>query len=90
MITIMNSTTSSHAVETMHIQFVGNVPAVVALDLRVGDMLIWNGGNTFRVLSKRQASKMFFEIEEASTKTGEVFKRRIKIDRMMPVIKRSN
>jgi hypothetical protein len=47
--------TQSAAPRTIHLQAVGNVPAIPAADLKVGDQLIWNYGRPYEVAAERAA-----------------------------------
>lgn len=72
----------------VHLQYVGLVSARPASTLAVGDWIMWNGGYTYEVVATREVSKCYVEIDEANTETGEIFKRRLKKDRMVATPKK--
>lgn len=77
--------------DTIHLQGIGRVPAKLAGNVVVGDILVWNYGYTSRVLSIRQASPCFIELTILevgpghSEAEGKQFTRRLKIDRLVAV-----
>ncbi|MEV7512122.1 hypothetical protein AB0O57_29615 [Streptomyces sp. NPDC091201] len=58
------------ATPTVHLQSIGRVPAVEAQQLQPGDMVMWNGGSTSKVLKVEEASKHFVRVHLASTVRG--------------------
>jgi hypothetical protein len=70
----------------IHLQSIGLVPAREASLLKSGDRLMYNFGYTYTVLTVKEASKFFVEIEEANDETGEIFKRKLKKDRLVAVV----
>jgi len=76
--------TQSAAPRTIHLQAVGNVPAIPAADLKVGDQLIWNYGRPYEVTAVRDASPKFMEItERAVDGDGTEYPRRLRKDRLV-------
>lgn len=68
--------------KTTHLQNIGAHPALPTEELRVGDIMVWNWGYTSEVISIKQVSKCFFEIEEKAT-DGKVYTRRAKVGRLI-------
>jgi len=50
--------------ETIQLQSVGWVPAKLAVNVKVGDTLMWNFGTTSEVVAVREVSACFVEVTE--------------------------
>lgn len=71
--------------EKIKLQAIGEVPAIKAEEIKVGDTLVWNFGHSYDVVSIQEASPKFLYIEERDQKTGKVYQRRIKKNRLVGV-----
>lgn len=52
--------------KTVHLQFVGKVPAVEASELKAGQITVWNHGFRYEVLAVERLSPKFVRIAMAS------------------------
>jgi hypothetical protein len=52
----------------LHLQSIGDVKGTLAKDLKVGDILMWNYGYQYEVVSVKNVSANFIEIKEAGHK----------------------
>lgn len=69
---------------TIHLQGLGDLPAILASDLRVGMKLSWNYSYCgYEVVSIEEASAKFLKVVERNVKTGQEFTRRLKKDRLV-------
>jgi hypothetical protein len=68
----------------IHLQDIGDVPAIPARELKPGMRLSWNYAyKKYEVASIRDASKDFIEIVERNIETGSEHVRRLKKDRLV-------
>lgn len=56
--------------ETIQLQSVGRVPAKLAVNVKVGDTLMWNFGVTSEVVAVRNVSACFVEVTEKWKREG--------------------
>jgi hypothetical protein len=62
-----------------HLQSLGDLPAILASELQVGDVLSWNQSyREFQVAAIREVSPMFLEVTERHLKTGQCYTRWLK------------
>jgi hypothetical protein len=69
---------------TVHIQYVGACYGVKVEVLNPGDVLIWNGGLTSTVISRRKLSAHFWGVTMREH-DGSVYERRMKSGRLVAV-----
>lgn len=69
---------------TIHLQGVGNLPAQRAIECKVGDVLIWNYGETETIeeIIKTTAKQIIFKV---STVRGGIFIRRCSKERLVAI-----
>lgn len=72
--------------KTVTLQSVGHVLGEAAMNVKVGDVLMWNFGGTSEVLDVKEVSKQFIEVTEKS-KSGYVGNRRMKKTRLVVILK---
>lgn len=78
--------TSTATATTLHLQGIGRCPAILASDVKVGDITSWNySPQAYEVTSVERASAKFLAIVERDRKTGKSYTRRIKLDRLIVV-----
>ena len=72
--------------QTIHLQSIGKVPATESINLKVGDITIWNFGYTSEIVEviKETAKTRVLKIKSES---GEFFERRFKNDRLVGIKK---
>lgn len=74
----MTATQSTKA--TIHLQGIGNAPAIQASELRAGDRIMWNYGITYTVVSVEDASAKFIWLTERA-EDGKEYTRKLRKDR---------
>lgn len=72
---------------TMHLQYVGRVPAVPLRDVRAGDRLMWNGGSVSHVVSVTPVTERTAELVELDDK-GREYTRRKRLDTLVCLMPR--
>ena len=72
---------------TVHLQSVGRVPGILASQLRVGNILMWNFGGTYEIVAIRNKSPQFIEVDERDTadRAAKIYTRRLKKTRLTPL-----
>ena len=75
-------TTTQNITATIHLQGIGNAPAIQASDLRAGDRIMWNYGYTYTVVSITDVSAKFIGITERAT-DGREYARKLRKDRLV-------
>ena len=72
--------------KTIHLQWVGDVPAIEAKDLKPGMTTVWNGGFTEEVLAVEPSkSGKTVKVEIKSNSSDYVGTRTFKADRLVAV-----
>ena len=69
--------------QTVHLQNVGNVPAVPAAAIRAGYRIQWNWGLFSTVISSEQRGKSMYTILEAD---GKLYNRRFLASRLVALL----
>lgn len=71
---------------SIHLQYIGRVPAQPASSIELGDYLTWNGGSRSRVLALVKETPAFLTFKTV-TDDGLVWDRRIKKTRLVALTK---
>ena len=75
-------TTTTNTADRIHLQGIGNAPAIQASELREGDRIMWNHGYTYTVVSIVDVSAKFIAITERAA-DGREYTRRLRKDRLV-------
>ena len=68
---------------TLHLQGLGKVPAKLASELVPGDILTWNYGYQYRVVSVAPCGKQSVRVTEQSVKDGKTYTRTMRSTRLV-------
>ena len=68
--------------KTLHLQAIGQTPAIEAGSLKVGDTTVWNFGSTAEVIEISAETKCFITVELKS-QNGHIGSRKLKKNRLV-------
>lgn len=69
--------------QTIHLQSVGKVPAVMAGELKGGDILMWNFGSKYSVDAILKETPKTILIQTTDLETGKVYEQRLSKTRLV-------
>ncbi len=73
-------TTTQTTTGRIHLQGIGNAPAIQASELHAGDRIMWNFGYIYTVVSVEDASAKFIWLTERA-EDGKEYTRKLRKDR---------
>lgn len=68
----------------IHLQGLGKVPAILARELKPGDILSWNQSpDSYQVVDVKEVSKQFLSVTQKHLSSGKTYETRMKKDKLV-------